>query len=176
MAADDDIQWDPATFPQNQPLIEELNTLAERAEQAEARRQALLARVSGAVRSAALGVEKLVLDRQGKYAREEDLRGGIVVALRERDELVLTEAKLAVPGWTSNLGGFDFALVDSGAIVLGETKWADGNLYECSGTSSSSRPPRRCCHASTPPSPSMARQSSTGRSQELVLSYSRTVT
>jgi hypothetical protein len=70
VSADDDIQWDPATFPQNQPLIEELNTLAERAEQAEARRQALLAGVSGAVRSVALGVEKLVLDRLGKYARE----------------------------------------------------------------------------------------------------------
>jgi len=53
-------------LPQNQRLIEELNTLAERAEQAEARRQALLARVSGAVRSAALGVEKLVLDPPGE--------------------------------------------------------------------------------------------------------------
>jgi hypothetical protein len=51
--------------------------------------------------------------------------------LRERDELVLTEARMAVPGWTRNLGGFDLATMDHGSVVLGEAKWADGNLYEC---------------------------------------------
>jgi hypothetical protein len=38
---------------------------------------------------------------------------------------------MAVPGRTRNLGGFDLAIVDHGSVVLGEAKWADGNLYEC---------------------------------------------
>jgi hypothetical protein len=51
--------------------------------------------------------------------------------LRARGELVLTEAKLSVPGWTQSLGGFDLAIVADDSLVVAETKWADGNLYEC---------------------------------------------
>jgi hypothetical protein len=132
MAIDDNVEWDPATFPENRRLIEELDQTIEHKAQLEARRQALLARVVAAVRTAIPEIEGLVMARKGKYAREEELRGGIADALRKQGELVLTEAKLPVPGWTPNLGGFDFALVGAaGGLTLGETKWADGNLYEC---------------------------------------------
>jgi hypothetical protein len=135
LGIDDDIQWDPATFPENQPLVElnrEMRALNEQRAREEARRLALCATVATAVRGAAAGIEQAVVARAGPYAREEELRGGAVSALRSRDELVLTEAKLAVPGWTANLGGFDFAWVlRDGDLVIGETKWADGNLGEC---------------------------------------------
>jgi hypothetical protein len=85
-----------------------------------------------AVREATLGISDVIAAREGSYGLEEDLRGGVVDSLRGREELVLTEGKLAVEGWSANLGGFDFALVgDDGSLALGETKWADGKLYEC---------------------------------------------
>ena len=71
-----------------------------------------------------------MLERGGSHAREEDLRGAVAAALRGRGELVLTEAKLPVPGWTETLGGFDLAIVVDDSLVVAETKWADGNLYE----------------------------------------------
>lgn len=84
------------------------------------------------VRGAAHGVDAIVGDRSGKWALEEDLRSGVVDSLRERGELVLAEARLGVPHWSQNLGGFDFVIVGrDGGLVAGETKWADGNLYEC---------------------------------------------
>jgi hypothetical protein len=76
-------------------------------------------------------IAERVVARAASHAREEDLRGGIADELSARGELVLTEAKLRVPGWTTNLGGFDLAAVVDNSLVLDETKWADGNLYEC---------------------------------------------
>jgi hypothetical protein len=85
-----------------------------------------------AVGVATAGISDVIAARKGSHGLEEDLRGGIVAALRARDELVVTEGKLAVEGWSARLGGFDFSLVGgNGSLALGETKWADGNLYEC---------------------------------------------
>jgi Family of unknown function (DUF5372) len=93
-------------------------------------RSDLLERFAGVLSVAAGEVEARMLKRGGKSVREEDLRGGLAQALRENHELVLTEARLAVPGWTENLGGFDLAIVDHNNVALAETKWSDGNLYE----------------------------------------------
>lgn len=72
-----------------------------------------------------------IAKREGTYGLEKDLREGIVTALRERGELALTDAKIGVPDWTSNLGGFDLSFVNTtGELAVAETKWADGNLWE----------------------------------------------
>jgi hypothetical protein len=36
----------------------------------------------------------------------------------------------ALDDWTANLGGFDLGIVVENGLVVGETKWADGNLRE----------------------------------------------
>jgi hypothetical protein len=132
MALDDGgAQIDPATLPENAGLIAEIDAQLAAAEAERAHRRDLGARLACVVPEAAAAIEKRVTDRSGSTAREEDLRGGIADALRSRGELVMTEPKLAVPGWTANLGGFDLAIVAENALVVGETKWADGNLYEC---------------------------------------------
>jgi hypothetical protein len=78
------------------------------------------------------GVDEAVAGRSGQWGVEDDLRNAVVDALRERGELVLTEAQVGVPNWSRNLGGFDFAVAGrDGGLVVGETKWANGNLYEC---------------------------------------------
>lgn len=123
-------QIDPATLPENIALMKEVDAQIARAEERRTRQQALAARISGVVPDAASNVEERVLARGGLHALEEDLRGGIADALRARGELVVTEAKLAVPGWTSNLGGFDLAIVADDSLVVAETKLADGNLHE----------------------------------------------
>jgi hypothetical protein len=131
MALDDDTQIDPATLSENAALMATVDTQLAHAEERRARQQTLASRIGSAVPDAASMLEERVLQRKGPHAKEEDLRAGIADPLRVRRELVLTEARLAVPGWTSNLGGFDLAVVVENSLVLGETKWADGNLYEC---------------------------------------------
>lgn len=38
---------------------------------------------------------------------------------------------MTLSGWTANLGGFDIAMVGTdGAVVVVETKWADGSLWQ----------------------------------------------
>lgn len=93
--------------------------------------RALEARLSSAIRDAVSRIEERVVARDASHAREEDLCGGIADEFRARRELVLTEAKLRLPGSTTNLGGFDLAIVVDNSLVLGETKWADGNRYGC---------------------------------------------
>jgi hypothetical protein len=131
VALDDGAQIDPATIPENISLMKELdahiNTAAERRE----RQRALAALIADVVPEAASRVEQYVVARGADHAKEEDLRGGVAELLREGRELVLTEARLAVPGWTRNLGGFDLAVVADNSVVVAETKWADGNLAEC---------------------------------------------
>lgn len=129
VALDDDAEIDPATLPENVGLLQEAD--AQIAAAMLKRQRSFESRLADAISDAVSGIEALVLARSGKYAREEELRGGIAHELRSRGELVLTEARLAVPGWTSNLGGFDLGVVIDNSLVVGETKWADGNLYEC---------------------------------------------
>jgi hypothetical protein len=131
VAPDDDAQVDPATLSETADLMEQTNAQTGEASVAHKHRRALGARLSSAIPDAVSRIEQRVLARAASHAREEDLRGGIADELRARGELVLTEAKLRVPGWTTNLGGFDLAMVVDNSLVLGETKWADGNLYEC---------------------------------------------
>lgn len=84
-----------------------------------------------AVEEATKTIPDAIAARDGTYGLERDLRDGVVRMLRDRGELVLTEAKIGVPDWTSNLGGFDLSLVDAtGELAVAETKWADGNLWE----------------------------------------------
>lgn len=123
-------QVDPATLPQNMGLMQKIDAQIAAAEHRRARQRELAARLAAAVPDAVSGIEAQVLERDGFHAREEDLRGGISAALRARGELVMTEAKLAVPGWTKTLGGFDIAMVADDSLVVAETKWADGNIYE----------------------------------------------
>ena len=127
---DDEIQWDPATTPENRSLMAHLDEIATRVEEKKRRQRELAERFAAALPAAAAEVEARMQARGGKNVREEDLRGGLADALRKSGELVLTEAQMAVPGWTANLGGFDLAIVDHDSVILGETKWADGNLYE----------------------------------------------
>jgi hypothetical protein len=69
--------------------------------------------------------------RNGKGPREEDLRGGILAALRSQDILAVAEARFGLEGWTPNLGGFDFAIIATdGNVAVGETKWTDHGLSE----------------------------------------------
>lgn len=131
MALDDDAQVDPATLLENAGLMQEIDAQIAEADGKRAHLRALEARLSSAIPAAVSRIEERVAARAASHAREEDLRGGIADELRTRAELVLTEAKLRVPGWTTNLGGFDLAIVVDNSLVLGETKWADGNLYEC---------------------------------------------
>jgi hypothetical protein len=131
VAPDDGAQIDPATLPENVELMRKLDADSARREQQEDRRRALESRITAALPGAVSGIEGRVRGREGAYAREEDLRGGLAEALRANDELVLTEARLLVPGWTPNLGGFDLAVVVDDSLVVGETKWADRNLHEC---------------------------------------------
>jgi hypothetical protein len=130
MALDDDAQIDPEMLPENRSLMAEIDAQLVAAEARREWQQALASRLAAAVPDAVSRIEDLVAARAGTHAREEDLRGGIADELRARGELVLTEARLRVPGWTPNLGGFDLALVVDNSLVIGETKWADGNLHE----------------------------------------------
>jgi hypothetical protein len=87
--------------------------------------------LSEAVGTATASLPQTIEERHGTYGLEEDLRGGIARALRDRGELVVTEAKIGIPDWSAKVGGFDLALVsDKGQLVIAETKWADGKLYE----------------------------------------------
>lgn len=131
VALDDDADIDPATLPENVAMMQEIDAQLAAAEGVRARQRELEDRLAAAIPDAVARSEELVLGRSASHAREEDLRGGIADTLRARGELVVTEAKLRVPGWTPNLGGFDIGMVTGDALVLGETKWADGNLYEC---------------------------------------------
>jgi hypothetical protein len=131
VALDDDAQVDPATLPENVELMREIDAHIAEADAKREQQRALEARLSGAIPDAVSRIEERVVARAASYAQEEDLRGGIADELRARGELVLTEARLRLPGWTTNLGGFDLAIVVENSLVLGETKWADGNLYEC---------------------------------------------
>jgi hypothetical protein len=131
VALDDDAQVDPATLPENVELMQEIDAQIGEASAKLEHQRASEGRLSSAIPDAVSRIEERVLGRDASHAREEDLRGGIADELRARGELVLTEAKLRVPGWTANLGGFDLAIVVDNSLVLGETKWADGNLYEC---------------------------------------------
>lgn len=128
MALDDDAQIDPATLPENRGLINEIDAQIAHADARRERQLALAHRIAGSVPVAAAKIEQRVLARGSSRAREEDLRGGVAQELREQHELVLTEPKLPVPGWTENLGGFDIALVVDNALVVAETKW--GSLRE----------------------------------------------
>ncbi|MFX6007001.1 hypothetical protein ABTF07_20715, partial [Acinetobacter baumannii] len=65
------------------------------------RQHALEVRLASALPEAVSRIEQRVLARAGLHAREEDLRGGLADGLHARGELVLTEAKLQVPGWTT---------------------------------------------------------------------------
>lgn len=130
MTGKGDIQWDPATTPGNRSLMSQLDGIATRVEEKKRRQRKLAERFAGVLAAAAVQVEARMLAREAKNVREEDLRSALANEMRHNDELVLTEARMAVPGWTANLGGFDLAIVDQDAVVLGETKWADGNLYE----------------------------------------------
>jgi hypothetical protein len=131
VALDDDAQIDPATLPENVEVMQGLDAQIAEANAKREHQRALEARLSSAIADAASRIQERVIARGASDAREEDLRGGIADELRARGELVLTEAKLRVPGWTTNLGGFDLAIVVDNSVGLGETKWADGNLYEC---------------------------------------------
>jgi hypothetical protein len=128
---DGEAQIDPATLPENVGLMEHVDVQIAQAEEQRVHQEALVSRISSLVPDAVSRIEERVLARGGSHAREEDLRGGLAEAMRACGELVLTEAKLAVPGWTVNLGGFDIAVVANNSLVVCETKWADGNLYEC---------------------------------------------
>lgn len=131
MALDDGgAQIDLATLPENIGLMTDVDAQLAAAEARRARQRDLAARLAAVVPEAAANIEACVLEREASHAREEDLRGGMAAALRSRGELVLTEAKLSVPGWTEKLGGFDLAIVVDDSLVVAETKWADGNLYE----------------------------------------------
>jgi hypothetical protein len=131
VALDDGAQIDPATLPANIGLLQEAAAQIAAAAAVHERQRSLESRLGDAIPDAVSRIEELVLARSRKYAREEELRGGIAHELRSRGELVITEARLPVPGWTHNLGGFDLGVVIDNSLVLGETKWADGNLYEC---------------------------------------------
>jgi hypothetical protein len=131
VALDDDAQVDPATLPENIALMRRIDAQIAEAQAQRERRHMLESRVSDAIPDAVSRIEERVLTRWASHAREEDLRSGIADELRSRGELVVTEAKLRVPGWTTKLGGFDLGIVARDSLVLGETKWADGNLYEC---------------------------------------------
>jgi hypothetical protein len=130
MALDDGAQVDPATLPENIALMAQIDEQLAQAASARERQLALAARIADLVPTASGKIEEHVIARRGPHAKEEDLRGALVEALRARGELVLTEAKLAVPGWTPNLGGFDIAVVVQDSLVVVETNWADGNLRE----------------------------------------------
>jgi len=131
MALDDGgAEIDPATTPDGVGLMARIDAELAAAEAVRAHRLGLARQLSSVIPDAAARIEGRVLQRSGSHALEEDLRGGIAEALRDRGELVMTEAKLAVPGWPVNLGGFDLAVVTENTLVVGETKWADGNLYE----------------------------------------------
>ena len=123
-------QIDPPTLPENIALMQEIDAQIAAAARHRTRQQDLAARLAAAVPEAVTMIEARVLERDAPHAREEDLRGGIARHLRSCGELVLTEAKLTVPGWTDSLGGFDLAVVVDDSLVVAETKWADGNLYE----------------------------------------------
>jgi hypothetical protein len=131
VALDDDAQVDPATLPENVQLMREIDAQIAGTNAKREREHALEAQIANAIPDAVSRIEERVVARAGSHAREEDLRGGIADELRARGELVLTEAKVRLPGWTANLGGFDLAIVVDNSLALGETKWADGNLYEC---------------------------------------------
>lgn len=130
VTSDDDAPADPATSPENVEMMRQIHGQLAEADAVRERQHALEVRLASAIPEAVSRIEQRVLARAGLHAREEDLRGGLADGLHARGELVLTEAKLQVPGWTTNLGGFDLALVVDDSVVLGETKWADGNLYE----------------------------------------------
>lgn len=127
---DDDAQVDPATLLENKKLMAMLDEKIAEVAEARNRQDRMAAIVAAAVPTASQFVEQRVIARKGGHAREEDLRFGIAKILRQQGELVLTEARLPVPGWTAKLGGFDLAVVTDDSLVVAETKWADGNLRE----------------------------------------------
>jgi hypothetical protein len=131
VALDDGADIDPATMPENAGLLARVDAQLEAAEGRRQRQRTLAAVLGDAVPVAAVGIESRAARRGAQHAKEEDLRAGVAEFLRKRGELVLTEARLAVPGWTPNLGGFALALVVENSLVVAETKWADGNLDEC---------------------------------------------
>lgn len=88
--------------------------------------------LSAAVERATAALPEAIASREGTHGLEEDLRGGIATLLRDQGELILTEAKIGLESWSPKVGGFDLTLVSStGQLVVAETKWASGNLWEC---------------------------------------------
>jgi hypothetical protein len=133
MALDDGgAQIDPATLPENVELIQEIEALAGgqgapglQAPAAGAMRELVVE----ALRVTVEGLAAALGHRDATHPLEEDLRGGLAAALGRSKAAVFTEAKLRLPGWTPNLGGFDVVAVGSdGSVVLIETKW--GSVWQ----------------------------------------------
>lgn len=134
MAFDDGAQFDPATFPENIKLMEEIAAQLDGTEE----RPELISPPTGdmhdllveALSATVEQVPAVLAARSASHPREEDLRTTLALNLARSKAAVFTEAKLKLPGWTLNLGGSDILVVGTdGGIVLAETKW--GSVWQC---------------------------------------------
>jgi hypothetical protein len=147
MALDDGgPQIDPGTLPDSLKLVQEIEATAQThcglTAAASGPMQELL---SEALDLTAAGLEVALSEREATHPLEEELRGGLAVALAQSDAIVFTEAKLQLPGWTTNLGGFDVAVAGpEGSVVLIETKWGQvwQGIWDVLKLASATRHPR----------------------------------
>jgi hypothetical protein len=126
----EDIQIDPATLPENRGLLAAVDAQLSAAMEARQHRQLLAQLLAEAVPPALYDMEKRIEDAGRTHPKEEDLRSGVADALRLDGQLVVTEPRLGLEDWSRNLGGFDLGLLIDDGLVVGETKWANGSVFE----------------------------------------------
>jgi hypothetical protein len=133
MAFDDGAQFDPATFPENIKLMQEINARLDGTGETPKlisppmgdMHDLLIEALSATVEQ----VPAVIAARSASHPREDDLRTTLALNLARTEAAVFTEAKLKLPGWTPNLGGSDILVVGTdGGIVLAETKW--GSVWQ----------------------------------------------